>query len=243
MFDWNSPLAFYASLTLRIVSIMMLLLVLTLLTGRRKIGELPVFDFLVVITLGSVVGSDIADFKLPHFDVLYAITVIILLQTAYSYFVLKSRKFGNAVNFDPVVVIENGQLVKKNLAYLKYTVDNILMMLREKDIFDLNEVEFAVIESSGKLSVLKKSQHQALTPSTMHMATGYKGLPTPLIVEGKIYDQSLQRLNLDRSWLMAELQNYQVTSADEVFYAALNTDGTLYVSKDVPDHPATPMLH
>ena len=221
----------YLIIAARIVTIMGLLLVLTLLTGRRKIGELPVFDFLVVITIGAVVGADIADPKIEHLPTAFAVALILLIHYMYSIAILKSRKIGKLITFEPVVVIENGQFVKKNMMKLKYSIDNVLMMLREKDIFDLQEVEFAVIESSGKLSVLKKAQNQPVTPKDLKIGTEYRGLSIPLIVEGKIYEDNLGKLNLDRKWLESQLEKHNINSVKSVFYAAINTDGSIYISR------------
>ena len=172
----------YVILTGRVITIMLLFLVMTLLTGRRKIGEIPVFDFLVVITLASVVGADIADPEIKHLPTAYAVVLIILMQYLYGALITKNRKLGKLLTFEPVVVIENGQFVKSSLKRLKYSVDTILTMLREKDVFDLNEVEFAVMESTGQLSVLKKSQYQPITAKEIKLNTDYKGLSIPLIV-------------------------------------------------------------
>lgn len=220
----------YVVITGRIISIMLLFLVMTLITGRRKIGEIPVFDFLVVITLASVVGADIADPKIEHLSTAYAVVVIIFMQYLYGLIIMKNRKYGKLLTFEPVVVIENGQFVKYNLKKLKYSVDTILMMLREKDVFDVSEVEFAVIESTGLLSVLKKSQYQPISAKEININTEYKGLSIPLIVEGEIYGQNLDNLNLSKDWLMERLKKNNISSEKSVFFAAINTEGqTIYI--------------
>ena len=221
----------YVILTGRIVTIMLLFLVMTLLTGRRKIGEIPVFDFLVVITLASVVGADIADPEIKHLPTAYAVVLIILIQYLYGALIIKNRKLGKLLTFEPVVVIENGQFVKSSLRGLKYSVDTILTMLREKGVFDLNEVEFAVMESTGQLSVLKKSQYQPITAREKKLNTDYKGLSIPLIVEGEVYLENLLKLNLSKEWLSEQLEKSNIDSEKNVFYAAINSEGQLYISK------------
>jgi len=203
---------------------------MTLIAGRRKLGELPVFDFIVIITLGAVIGADIADPKIKHLPTAYAIILLIGLHYIYSIVIIKFRKFGKLITFEPVVVIENGQFVKGNLKKLKYSIDNILMMLREKDVFDISEVEFAVIESTGQISVLKKSQYQPITAKEIKLNTEYKGLSIPLIVEGKIYEENLNKLNLSKEWLNSQLKDKNIHSVENIFFASINTDGQLYIS-------------
>ncbi|WHH60057.1 DUF421 domain-containing protein [Petroclostridium sp. X23] len=221
----------YLIVTFRIITILLLALVVTLIAGRRKIGELPVFDFIVIITLGAIIGADIADPKIHHLPTAYAVILLVGVQYLYSIVIIKNRKIGNLITFEPVVVIENGQFVKANLRKLKYSIDNILMMLREKDVFDVNEVEFAIIESTGQISVLKKSQYQPITAKEIKLNTEYKGLSIPLIVEGEVYEENLNKLNLSKDWLIAQLKDKNIESVESVFFAVINTDGQLYVSK------------
>ncbi|ADL06437.1 DUF421 domain-containing protein [Lacrimispora saccharolytica] len=220
----------YLEILFRIITILPMFLVITLLTGRRKIGELPVFDFLSLLAVGAVVGADIADPDIEHWPTAYAVILIMLLHYIYSIVLVKSKRVGKLLTFEPVVVIENGQFVKGNMKKLKYSIDNILTLLRDKDVFDLNEVEFAIIESTGQLSVLKKSQYQPITPSEIKINTDYVGLSIPLIVEGTIYKENLERLNLDEKWLSSQLKTNNVASEKDVFYAAFNTKGELYIS-------------
>lgn len=226
----------YLIITFRVFLIMGLAFYLVLVTGRRKIGELPVFDFLAIIVLGNVIGADIADPKVPHLPTVYALILLIGIQYYISYFVVRSRSFGKKVTFSPKVVIQNGQFVKTNMTKLRYSIENVLMYLREKGIFDLNEVEFAIVEDSGNISVQKKSQYQPVTPFDLNIPTKYKGVSLPLVIEGKIHENNLRKLNLDQAWLETQLQNSGIKSLTEVFYLDINTAGKLYISKEfIPD--------
>lgn len=223
----------YLILTFRIISIMLLFLIGTLLTGRRHIGELPVFDFLVIMTLGSVVGADIAEPNIPHLPVAFAVVLILLLQYIHSIVVIKNRKIGKLLTFEPVVVIENGQFVKSSLKKIRYSIDIILTLLREKGIFYLEEVDFAIIESTGNLSVLKKSPYDSLTKKDMNITSTDNGLPISVIIEGKVYENVLNNLNLDINWLNTQLANQGIKNIKEVFYACIDTSKKLYISKGV----------
>lgn len=223
-------MADYVSNGIGIVAMMAILLILTLVTGRRKIAELPVFDFLTIIVIGSLVGAYTADPGGKFLHTLFALVLLILMQFLYSIIVLKNRKAGEMMTFEPVVVIENGQFVKSNMAKLRFTLDNILSMLREKDVFDMEEVEYAVVEPSGKLSVLKKSQFKPVSAKEIKLGTEYCGLSYPVIVEGEVYENNLKKLNLDRSWLSRQLGSKGVASEKDVFFASVNSQNSLYVS-------------
>jgi uncharacterized membrane protein YcaP (DUF421 family) len=227
----------YVKITLRVISILALLLFLVIKTGRRKIGEMPVFDFLAVIILGSVVGADIADPKIEHLPTAYAVILIIGLQYFLSKLIIKYRKIGKKVTFGPVVVIQNGQLVKDNLKRLNYTIDDIKMLLREKEIFDLNEVSHAIVEDSGKLSVMKKAQYLPLTPHDMKLQAQDKGVSIPLIVDGNVMKENLEKLQLNQEWLMSQLKMNGINRVEDVFYLDINAQKQLYISHVLKTDP------
>ncbi|WP_425481237.1 DUF421 domain-containing protein [Metabacillus lacus] len=137
----------------RIFTILPLLLIIALFMGRRSIGELPVFDFFIVISLGAVVGADIADPDIHHIHTVAAIILIAFLQRIVVLIKLSKRKAGKFLSFPPVIVIENGSLLKGNLKSIGYPIDNILMMLREKEVFNIEDVKLAVVEANGTLSI------------------------------------------------------------------------------------------
>lgn len=115
----------------RIVTILPLALGITIYMGKRSVGELPIFDFIVVITLEAVVGADIADPKIEHIHTAVAIILIGLLQKLISKLKIKYRKFGHIVTFEPTIVIQDGKFIVSNLTKIHYSIDNVLQMLGE----------------------------------------------------------------------------------------------------------------
>ncbi len=221
----------YLIIAFRVISIMALFLFLILKTGRRKLGELPVYDFLSVLVIGSVIGADIAETDIPHMPTLFAVTLIIVLQFLVSKLLINNKKIARKITFGPTIIIQKGQFIKANMERLKYPVENVLMALREKDIFDLNEVEYAIIEGTGNISVLKKSQFLPLTPADMQLTTDAKGLAIPLIIDGQVHDRNLEQLKRDKAWLTSQLSQGGIQDFSEVFYADYCQGGRLYVSK------------
>lgn len=227
----------------RIVTIIPLLLFVTLFMGRRSIGEMPVFDFLIIITLGAVVGADIADPSIHHLPTIVSIIAIGILQRVVSKWIISNRKIGRMITFEPAIVIWKGQLLHDNLRRIRYPIDNILVMLREHQIFDLSEVDTAIIESNGKLTVQKKVEKQNVTkedlqihPSTPHL------LSFPLIMEGKIDQAVLFSLGLDENWLRKNLQKQGISDEKEVFFASINEEKHLSVSLYHPSSLSPPPL-
>jgi uncharacterized membrane protein YcaP (DUF421 family) len=214
----------------RILTILPLMLFVALYMGKRSIGEIPVFDFLVILTLGSVVGADIADPSVPHIHTAVAITLIGLLQVIVSKAIIKYQKLGHLITFEPTIVIQDGQFIVKNLKKLRYSIDNVLAMLREKDVFDINDIHLGIIEATGNLSVLKKDSKAVVTLEDMNLTKNTPSLSYPLIVDGQIHSDILIKLDLPLVWLEQQLMSLNIKTTEEVFFASINTNNELHVS-------------
>lgn len=215
---------------IRIVTILPLVLFVTIFMGKRTVGEVRVFDFLVIIILGSVVGADIAEPNIEHIPTAVAIVGIGVLQKVVSTIMITNRKIGHLITFEPTIVIQSGKLLNENLKKIHYTIDNILQLLREKDIFDISEVETAVIEGSGNISVLKKNSKNTVTLGDMGIDKKTSGITLPLIMEGKVYSDVLRYFNLDIEWLEQQLKEKGIYDFSTVFFASINPNHELQVS-------------
>ncbi len=214
----------------RIITIIPLLLFITLFMGKRAIGELPVFDFLIIVTLGAVVGADIADPSIHHFPTAVAIIILGIFQRIIANWKLSKRKFGKLITFEPTVVIQNGKFITANLKEIRYSVDNILQMLREKNVFDIKEVETAIIEPNGALSVLKKAQKRSVTLEDLELNAKSPSISFPVIIEGKVYKNVLQEFNVDEHWLKQQLAIQGYHNIKRIFFASVTRDLELHVS-------------
>ncbi|MDF2036292.1 DUF421 domain-containing protein [Cytobacillus oceanisediminis] len=215
----------------RIVTILPLALFATLYMGKRSIGELPVFDFLVILTLGAVVGADIADPKINHIYTAIAIIAIALLQKLIATWKIKNRKIGRLLTFEPTIVIYQGQFLVNKMKKIQYSIDTILQMLREHQIFNVKDVELAIVEANGNLSVKMYPEKEAARVEHIHPQQNIfnKGIDVPVVIDGEIYEKVLQSRNLNESWLYEELERKNIFDVKDVFYAAVNDMNELYV--------------
>lgn len=216
----------------RIVTILPFMLAIGLYMGKRSIGELPVFDFLVVLVFGAVVGADIADPKIDHIHTVVAMIAIALLQKLITKVKLNHQKIGKLLTFEPTVVLYNGTFLKKNLKQIQYSIDNILQMLREQGIFHTKDVELAIVEANGKLSVKLYPNKTALVPEDMSITKQDSGVEIPVVLDGKVQLDLLQRLGKTESWLMNRLEEAGERDVTSIFYAGVNGRNELVVSKE-----------
>ena len=205
---------------------------------------MPVFDFLIVIILGALVGADIADPNIEHLPTAIAIIAIGIFQRIITHWKISNRKIGRLLTFEPTVVVQNGKFVYKNLKKIRYSIDNVLQMLREKDIFDINEVETAIIEANGALNVLKKPQKKTVTLEDLNIKKPTSTISFPVIVEGTVYPGVLKDVQLSESWLKQELSKQGVNDVKDVFFASINRDLELHISlKDERNLEIPPIKH
>lgn len=228
---------------MRIMAVVAVFLPVSLLMGKKHVGELSVLDLMIALTLGSVAGADLGDLSVSQGPTLTAIVGLGLVQIILTSAYIRSRVLNRVLTLSPAVVVQNGIVINENLATDRYTVEDLLSHLREKDVFDLAEVEVAILEPNGMLSVLKKSQFQPATPKDMGIPTGYRGLATAVILEGKVHYEGLNALHLTDDWLQAELSKAGYASVNEVFLAMLNTAGELYISPYANPLPPQEVYH
>ncbi|WP_328101894.1 DUF421 domain-containing protein [Priestia flexa] len=147
------------------------------------------------------------------------------------------------ITFEPIVVIKDGAFLIENLKRIRYSIDNILYMLRQSNVFDISVVKIAVIESNGQLTVQKKASKEFLTRDDLQIANNQLDLAYPLIIEGKIYEEVLTYCNQTKEWLLSELKTRDIENLSDIFFASLTDEGKLHVSLYSPINPAPPLHH
>ncbi|WP_270181217.1 DUF421 domain-containing protein [Alkalihalobacillus sp. CinArs1] len=228
----------------RIATILPLMLAIGLYMGKRSIGELPVFDFLVVLVFGAVVGADIADPKIDHVHTVIAMIAIALLQKLIIKVKLKNPKLGKLFTFEPTVVMYQGTFLKKNMKRIQYSVDNILQMLREKDVFHTSDVELAIVEANGQLSVKLYPGKEGILREDMQIYKAGNDYEIPVILDGRVQRDLLERIGKTEQWLLNELHTTGKGDVSEIFYAGVTGQGELSVSKkDLQTNDAPPIEH
>ena len=208
-----------------------ILLVLGRIIGRKLISRITFFDFIVGITLGSIaVRIALGSQESPYLATISAI-VITTLVVITDYLDIKSINFRKLVDGESIILISNGKILDYNLRKVKITINKLMMLLREKDIFNIEDVALAAVESDGELSVLPKVNKQPITTGDLNISTQYNGLMSDIIVDGKIMYNNLQCTNHDEQWVREQLKAHNINNVEKVFYAGLNDAEVLYISR------------
>lgn len=198
------------------------------LMGKRQIGQLQPYELVIVIMLSALAAIPMENTGIPLVSGLFPIFTLLLAQVALSYISLKSERARGIICGTPSVLIENGKIIEKEMYRLRYNINDLLEQLRSKNIPNISDVEFAILETSGQLSVIPKSQKRPLVPADMSLPTTYEGLPITLIIDGHVFHKNLSKMNLSVEWLEAELLKLGVNSFKDVLFASLDTEGKLF---------------
>lgn len=199
--------------------------------GKRQIGQLQPFEFAVAVMISELAAIPLTedDRKIHH--ALVPIAVLVLCQLIISLVSLKGVHVRDYICGKPKILIRNGKLMEKNMKREMYTINDLLEQLRFKDIQNISDVEYAVLETNGQLSVILKSQKRPVTPADLNIETKYEGFTVDLIIDGRLINKVLKKMNIKKEWLDGKLGEQGINDYKSVFYAALDTSGNLYVQK------------
>lgn len=183
--------------------------------GKREVGQLGTFDLVVFILIAELVALTLEN-KGNFIMQLIPVFTLVLLQIVISKISLKNAKFRDLVDGKPTIIIKNGIINFRNMLDQRYSLDDLLLQLREKDIRSIENIEYAILETSGKLSVFKKDDID-------------RSYPLPIILDGIVNKNNLLDIRKNEIWLNKTLTNMKI-SKDDIFYAFYKK-GTLYVIK------------
>jgi uncharacterized membrane protein YcaP (DUF421 family) len=207
---------------------LLLLFLTTKLLGKKQISELSFFEYVAGITIGSIAGEAVTGLESNIYHGMLAVIVFGVVTFLADYISLKSKKFRDVVEGRGAVVIKDGKVLEENLKKEKYTIDELSALLRQKDIFRIADVEFAVLEPRGDLSALLKKENRPLTPKDLQMKMANEKEPQTVIMDGKILFEALRSAEKSPGWLQLELEKLGVT-LDNVFLGQLDSYGDLTV--------------
>ena len=239
MSDW-------AHIFIRSIVFILVLIVMTRLLGKKQISEISFFEYVSGITIGSIAGEVIMglDGNIGHG--ILAIAVFSGITLLVDIISLKSKKFRDIVDGKGTIIIKDGKVMEDNLKKEKYSLDDLGSLLRQKDVFNTADVEFAMLEPKGDLSVLLKKENRPLTPKDLQMKVANDKVPQTVIMDGTIVNDAMAAAGKDRNWLHMELDKLGVT-VENVFMGQVDSYGDLTVDLyddkiQVPSPQVRPLL-
>lgn len=207
------------------------ILFITRLLGRQQIAQLTFHEYINGITFGSIaaaLATDVDNQTMQHF---FGLILFGLLTWIVSIISLKKRSFRKVVVGEPILIIQKGKILEKNLKRSRYSIDEINMLLRQNNCLSPEDIEYGILEVNGQLSAFMKSDKKTVTVGDLHLKTKAETIPTEIIIGGQIIYENLQKRKLSGKGLMKKLKNKNIKKIEDVMYATIDKDGKLYVDK------------
>ena len=210
------------------------LFVITKIMGHKQVAQLDFFDYISGITIGSIAAELATELKSPH-NHLIALAVYGLFSVALNTLTQKLPRSRKYVNGTPTILMNDGKLYRKNLKQAKLDLSEFMILCREIGYFNLEDIQTAVFEHNGKLSILPKSEKRPLTPADLNISLQKALIGVEIIMDGRIMGENLSRSGKDAVWLKKQLTQQGYKSEKEIFfgiYYPQNDKLNLYKNED-----------
>lgn len=203
--------------------------------GRKQIGELNTFDYIIGITIGSIASEMTVNSDVSLINCVVAMAVFSLIGILISYGTTKSMFLRRFFTGCPIILIEDGKIIEKGLNKARFDINDLLQECRINGYFDISEIDYAMMEANGRISFLLKSKYTPVTLSDMKIKAFKKGLCANLIIDGNIMVEHLKNINKDSAWLLTRLENMGYSDYSNILLASCDAKEqiTVYL-KSVP---------
>jgi len=218
----------WSVIAIRSLGALVMLFLLTRILGKKQISQLTFFEYILGITLGDLAGFISTDIEANYLHGVVAMLVWFLIPLAIEFLTLKSKKLRQLFEGSGRVMVKEGKVLEDNLKKERLSIDELLEQMRGKNVFNVADVEFAVMETNGDLSILLKKENQPLTPKSFGIKSVNEVEPQTVVMDGDILDEPLATIGLNRGWLTTELEKIGV-SVENVFLAQVDAYQQLYV--------------
>lgn len=217
---------------IRTAIIYIFLIIAMRIMGKRQLGELQPVELVVTLLVADMASVPMQESGIPLLNGLIPITVLVSLELLLSGLMLKVPTVANLISGKPVVVIKDGVLDQKALKKLRMTVSDLAEFLRQQNVFDITQVQYAIAETGGKISIFLKAPYQPATASDVGLAPDDNGMPAVVISDGKISQMSMQLCGLSEDWLQKILRKHQCELSDVFLMTATKTKQYFLLQKD-----------
>ena len=210
------------------LSLIFLFFVIKML-GKKQVSQLNIFDYVIGISLGNLAAEMTINTDISIISGLLAMVIYGSCSLFVSFITNKSIIARRMISGVPVVLIENGKISKKQLQKVKLDVNDLLQDAREDGIFDISKVDYAIMEASGKVTFLLKSENEPITPNDMNIKVSNPGLTANLIMDGNIMYNNLIAFGKDEKWLMKKIKENGFNNIDDIFLLTCNNSGKIKI--------------
>ena len=202
------------------------LFIIAKITGHKQMAQLDFFDYITGITIGSIAAELATELESPWKPlvamIIYGLVALSLTILAHKF--PKTRKY---VNGTPTIIMNNGKIYRENMKKAKLELSEFMVLCRQEGYFNINDIETAIFEYNGKITILPKSEKRPLTPGDINITPEKAAIYTEIIMDGRIMHENIKRLGLDLVWLDKQLKNQQFDNAKEIYLGICDNNNNL----------------
>ncbi len=214
----------------RAILLYILVLFVMRLMGKREIGQLQPFELAISIMIADLASIPMTDTGVPISNGIIPILGLLLMHLIISIINMKSMKAREIICGKPTILIYRGKINEKALIKERFTINELQERLRGNNIFNLGDVEYAILETSGQVSVIQKPEKRNTIPEDFNIVPDYEGIPYDLVVDGKIMDKNLQAIGKDREWLKKQIEKFKM-KPEEALVVTIDGKGQIFCQK------------
>ena len=200
--------------------------------GKRQLGQLQPSEVVIAMMISEVATIPMENVDIPLVYGIIPTVTLIITEAAFSFLTLRSKRIRYIFSGQPTLLIEKGRILEKEMEKMRFNIDDLLEELRGAGFANIADIEYAIIETNGLLSVIPKSQKRPVTPDDLNINVDYEGLPLVLISDGEINHFALKRSGFSEKWLIEKLKTeHKIKKIKDVFIASVSASGELFVQE------------
>ena len=208
----------------RTLILYILIIVVLRLMGKRQVGQLQPSELVVALIIADLAAVPMSEVGIPLINGIIPIITLFIMEELLSYISMKSERARGLISGKPSILIERGTIIEDELRRIRYNINDLLEQLRLKNFSNVEDVSYAILETSGQLSVIPKEEKMPVTLKDMNLKAKTQHLPVTVIIDGRIISDNLYKIGLSNNWLADQLRKNSIKSSEDVFFAYLNPE-------------------
>ena len=218
---------------IRALVLYLIVVVVMRMMGKRQVAQMQPFELVIMIMIADLAATPMEDTDIPLINGVVPIIALLSIQVLASYFSLKSEGFRDFICGKPSILIHKGRIDQSEMYRLRVNINDLLEALRNKDYFNISDVQYAILETNGQMSIIPKADKRPVETADIGIMVKEEELPVTLITDGKLNDNKLKKTGHDKKWLMDQLKKQDIDSIKDVFFASLSSDGSFYIQERI----------
>ena len=218
----------------RSIIIYVIVLIVMRVMGKREIGQMQPFELAISIMIADLASIPMADIGIPIFNGIIPILGLLVMHLIISVLNIKSSKMREIICGKPTILIYQGKIDELKMKKERFTLNELEEKLRSNNVMDIGDVEFAILETSGDISVIQKPNKRTTTPEDFNIMPDYEGISYNLVMDGKVMTENLKKIGKNYDWLKRQTQKFQMMP-EEALIVTINGKGSMFCQKKLTE--------